>query len=303
MIARVAAEGRRPHHRADPRPRRLVARAGRGDAGQPRRRPRAGQPGDAELASEHRTRGSSSRAAAVPKGTYSATSRSFGEWICESGSPKPVMTVGMPLSASAGTIGSVPPIRISAGRAPSARSNASRPSCTAFASGGTSPGAAADQSSIWSVGALGRCLAQEALELRHDLLDVLTRREPDRDVRDRLDRQHRLLQVRRAGRDPVHVERRLGERPTVEVLRGPRRPSGAHPARRARSRRAAAASSRRARRRSARRCPCAAARRACRRARSAQSSARIIACAAFSAAPPNVPECRSRSPVRSVTWK
>ena len=53
---------------------------------------------------------------------------------------KPVMIVGIPLSASAGTIGSVPPERMSSGRAPSTRSNASRPSWIAFASGGTRPG-------------------------------------------------------------------------------------------------------------------------------------------------------------------
>ena len=50
------------------------------------------------------------------------------------------MIVGMPLSARAGTIGSVPPERTSAGRRPSARSKASRPSRIALASGGTSPG-------------------------------------------------------------------------------------------------------------------------------------------------------------------
>src|SRR5256885_6947696 len=36
----------------------------------------------------------SSHAACTPSGTYSATSRSFGEWSCESGSPKPVTTAG-----------------------------------------------------------------------------------------------------------------------------------------------------------------------------------------------------------------
>ena len=29
----------------------------------------------------------------------------------------------------------------------------------------------------------------------------------------------------------------------------------------------------------------------------------VSACIAFSAAPPKIPECRSRSPVRTVTWK
>src|SRR3954452_19677995 len=91
-----------------------------------------------------------SRADLIPSGTYSATSRSFGECTCESGSPKPVITVGMPLSESAATSGIVPPERISAGRRPSTRSKASSPSCTARASGGTSPGGDDDQSSISS---------------------------------------------------------------------------------------------------------------------------------------------------------
>ena len=36
-------------------------------------------------------------AAAIPSGTYSASSRSLGECRFESGSEKPVMTVGIPL--------------------------------------------------------------------------------------------------------------------------------------------------------------------------------------------------------------
>ena len=90
------------------------------EAGEPRRRPRARAKSRRRppSGSQRRSRYArdSSRAAAVPSGTYSATSRSFGEWICESGKPNPVMMVGMSLSASAGTIGSVPPDRISAGR-------------------------------------------------------------------------------------------------------------------------------------------------------------------------------------------
>ena len=42
-----------------------------------------------------------------------------------SGSAKPVRIVGMPLSASAGMIGSVPPERVRIGRTPNAVSNAS----------------------------------------------------------------------------------------------------------------------------------------------------------------------------------
>ena len=67
----------------------------------------------------------------------------MGEWILASGSENPVMIVGMPLFVSAGTIGSVPPERVSVGRTPSTRSNALSPSCTALASGGTMPAGAA----------------------------------------------------------------------------------------------------------------------------------------------------------------
>ena len=149
----------------------------------------------------------SSRAAAMPSGTYSATSRSFGEWMFESGSAKPVMIVGMPLSASAGTIGSVPPERISSGPAPSARSNASRPSWIAGASGGdeagrrrrpaarprrSAPSGAASRSSRSTAGAISST--------------SWPGREPDREVRLRLDRQHGLLEVRRAALDAVHVD-------------------------------------------------------------------------------------------------
>ena len=55
---------------------------------------------------------------------------------------KPVTIVGMPLSTSAGTIGSVPPERTSSGRRPIVCSKASWASCTAGASGGTRPGSA-----------------------------------------------------------------------------------------------------------------------------------------------------------------
>src|SRR5262249_19221841 len=150
--------------------------------------------------------------AAVPSGTYSATRRSFGEWTFESGRPKPVITTGIPLSPSAGTIGRVPPDRTRAGRTPSTFSNASRPSWIAFEPGGTRPGGAVD------LRPRRRRFAQEALDDRRDLVDVLARRQANRDVRDRLDGKHRLLQHGRAGCDPVHVERRLGERPQIEVL-------------------------------------------------------------------------------------
>ena len=51
---------------------------------------------------------------------------------------------------------------------------------------------------------------------------ILARGEPDRDVGDRFGGKHRLHVVRRAALDPVHVKRRLGEGPQVELVRGPR---------------------------------------------------------------------------------
>ena len=154
------------------------ARGGRDDAG----RPLAAQPAALGLApaARHRTRAckcsprykaaalcplracpcrrryrsanarKSSCAAAMPFGRYSTSIRSFGEWMFESGSEKPVSTVGIPFFASAGTIGSVPPDRISSGRTPSARSNASRPSWIALDDWSTRPGSLCAQSSTSS---------------------------------------------------------------------------------------------------------------------------------------------------------
>ena len=76
--------------------------------------------------------------------------RSFGEWMFESGSAKPVSTVGIPFFSSAGTIGSVPPERISSGRTPSARSNASSASWIAGEDWSTRPGSLHAQRSIAS---------------------------------------------------------------------------------------------------------------------------------------------------------
>src|SRR2546423_1341833 len=49
-------------------------------------------------------------------------------------------------------------------------------------------------------------LAQQPLDLRCDLLGILARREPDREVRVRLHRQHGLLEVRGTAVDPIHVD-------------------------------------------------------------------------------------------------
>ena len=213
------------------------------------------------------------------------------------GSAKPERIVGIPLSASAGTIGSVPPLRMSSGRRPSTRSNASwrvdgRRVRRDEAGGRGRPAFDLE------VGARGRRLAQEALEMRIDLLDVLSRGEPDRDVRLRLDRQDRLLQVRLADRDPVDVDGRARERARVELLGsglvgrpGAGLASTASPE---------SSSSQERRSSSVGSIPRPGAPRA---SRSPRRACCMSACAAFSAAPPKTPECRSRSPVRRRTWK
>ena len=209
--------------------------------------------------------------------------------------------VGIPLSASAGTIGSVPPERSSSGRAPSARSKASWPSRIAAESGGISPGGADDQRSTSTSAPAGRRLAQQPLDLGHDLLRPLARREPDREVRLGDDRDHRLLELRRAALDAVHVDRRLGPRADVELLGGRSRPSAWRPGPASTSapgvlrrpvgellggRRDDALAQR------LRQAPV--------RPGSTPESACVSACVAYSAAPPNVPEWRSRSPVRDL---
>ena len=129
-----------------------------------------------------------------------------------------MMIVGVPRSTSAGTIGSVPPERRSSGRTPRARSNASSPSWIACESGRDEAGRRRRKARDLELRARGRRLAQQALDLAGDRLDLLAGREPDRDVRLSEDRQDRLLELRRAALDAVHVERRLGERAQVELL-------------------------------------------------------------------------------------
>ena len=114
---------------------------------------------------------------------------------CESGRPKPVITVGMPLSASAGTIGSVPPRADQRGphaehplervepeldRLRVGRDEAGRRRRPELDLERRRPAGAASRSSRSTTGAISSTR--------------LARREADRDVRDRLDRQHRLLQ-------------------------------------------------------------------------------------------------------------
>ncbi len=198
----------------------------------------------------------------------------------------PVMIVGMPLSASAGTIGSVPPERISAGRRPSARSNASSPSWIAFASGGTRPGGDDDHSSTSTsapAGAASRSSRSTSGAISSTFwpgasrIDTFATASTGSTV---------FCRMRRAGLDAVHVERRLGERAQVELL-APRRVLRPRALLgRARRRPAAAASSRRAPRRSARRCPARSGSASVPSCATSPSSVLISACAAFSAAPP-----------------
>ena len=311
-------------------PRRSTLAQVEATAGEPRRRPRAGQPGDPELAqtggpppaatrdgrssigrrgvqerSSARTRGRARARRRCPSGTYSATSRSFGEWICESGRPKPVITrrdalVGerghdrqRPARSGSAPAGGRAPARTRRGRAgPPARraARAPAPPTTRARPRASAPSGAASRRSRSTSGAISST--------------CWPGREPDRDVRDRLDRQHRLLQVRRAGRDPVHVERRLGERAHGRSPRPRRASFGRAPCSASSSAPVGQLRPARELLRGRRRDALAQRldERAVVRDRARRASC-ISACAAFSAAPPYMPECRSRSPVRSVTWK
>ncbi len=145
---------------------------------------------------------------------------SFGACTLPSGRSKPLTIVGMPRSASAGTIGSVPPERSSSGRRPSTRSKASCASFTAGASGATRPAGADDQRSISTWAPERRGVAHEPLHRERDLLHVLHRRQADGDVRLGLDRDDRLLEQRRSAGETVDVHRGARQRPLVELLGG-----------------------------------------------------------------------------------
>ena len=165
---------------------------------------------------------------ATPSGMYSTSSRSFGEWRFPSGRLKPETIAGIPLSASAATIGIEPPARSSSGRVPTVRSKASCPSRIAAESGGIRPGRELDSTLDLDLGAFRRRLAEQTLEDRGDLVGLLPGREPDRDVRLAHDRDHRLLEVRRPAGEAVDVDRRLGPGADVELVgRGRVRRSGA----------------------------------------------------------------------------
>ena len=126
----------------------------------------------------------------------------------------------MPRSARAGTSGIVPPERRRSGRRPTTRSNASRPRRTAGASGGIRPAGALETALDLELCARRGCVAEEPLERGADLVGVLARGEPDRDVRLGEDRQHRLLEDGLAAGEPVHVDRGAREGAVVEGLGG-----------------------------------------------------------------------------------
>ena len=67
----------------------------------------------------------SAAAVSIPAAKYGTRKRSFGEWMFDSGSPKPLRIVSIPFSVSAGMSGIEPPTRVRSGRVPSACSNAS----------------------------------------------------------------------------------------------------------------------------------------------------------------------------------
>ena len=150
---------------------------------------------------------------------YSATSRSFGEWMFASGSATPVRSVGMPAFTSAGTIGNVPPERISAGRMPNVRSNTSSASSIA---GARPVERHRTRTPPTARPRLRRPLAplpDQPLE-RGAIVHPLTRREPDRDVRLRDAGSTVFWSCGLAADDAVDVDRRLGPGADVELLGG-----------------------------------------------------------------------------------
>ena len=108
----------------------------------------------------------------TPRGKNSTSIRSFGEWTLLSGSAKPVRIVGMPLSASAGTIGSVPPERVRIGLIPKACSNASCAILITGASAATSPGRVEPGSSSTSIVAPSGAPVEQPLDLGRDAVGV-----------------------------------------------------------------------------------------------------------------------------------
>ena len=273
-------EGAPADHQRDAPLRPRVARAGARALARTSRGRRC-QPVSASAAGRAKARSSRAppRLPAARSGRGGARSASG---CCRPGIAKPVRIVGMPLSASAGTIGRVPPLRSSSGRLPSTRSKASRASCTAGASAGISPAGADDQRSISSSAPVGAASRRRRSNAARDGLDVLPRREPDGDVGLGSGREHGLLQVGLAALDPVDVDGRLGERARVELLGGMLVLRLARRRRRARRRRDPARPTRSAPRRWAGRHPP----RSSSGTATTASSVCISACTALRAAPP-----------------
>ena len=170
----------------------------------------------------------------------------------------------------------------------------------AGASGADDDPAVAPSHAISTSAPVGGGLAQQLLGRGADRLDVLARREPDRELGGRLDRQRRVADAGLAADDPVHVGGRLGARADVELLARLRvqRPGARVEISSApggscdpgvellRCRRGDSCAQR--------------LRQAARPARaSTASKQRMSTWIAFSATPPYIPECRSRSPVRT----
>ncbi len=112
----------------------------------------------------------------------------------------------MPLSASAGTIGSVPPVRSEERTFPERTLEGVLRQLDGGRLGRDEPRWSRRPALDLELGAFGGRLAQEPLEGCGDLVDVLARRKPDGDVRLGVHREHRLLKDRRAAGEAVHVE-------------------------------------------------------------------------------------------------
>ena len=171
------------------------------------------------------------RAASTPSGRYSAGMRSLGEWTFDSFSANPVRTVG---NAAGGELarraGWRRPTGSAAGRTPSACSKASSARMTPDASAGTRPGGADDQRVTSTSAPSGAASRSSRSTVGGDHCGILVADEADRDVRLRLDRDHRLLEDRRATGDAVHVDATARPRCEGRTPRRRRRPSGRAPA-------------------------------------------------------------------------
>ena len=126
----------------------------------------------------------------------------------------------MPRCVSAAMIGSVPPPRTRSGSRPKTFANAFRPSWIAGDWGSTADARvppAYCRSISAPAGAASRSSRSQACA---DRVDVLTRRQPDREVRLRGCDRRRVAEPRLAAEDPVHVHRRLRCRAQPELVRG-----------------------------------------------------------------------------------